>query len=169
MSSADEGAVRLVIIVTLAVCTIGYCSGSSKGREKQYPKTWDAARAAYEAEIGELQEKVQTAKKNYDNESRALQRRQNAEINSLQKKQSAEIGTLQKKQSAEVTSFEQSSASEVGELKEKNKEDLIRTRDDSYLAGQIEGRDAVQREIDSKARQNMEKGDWNAPVYSIRK
>jgi hypothetical protein len=154
----DDSVFSFIIIGVVVGFLATYCSGYRKGMEEQYQLTKAALSEAYEAEISELQEKIRTAKENYDNEFLALQRRHNIEINSLQKKQSAEIVT-----------FQQNHASEIDKLKEKNHENLIQTRDSSYVAGQKDSRDAVQNEIDSNARRNMEKNDWNAPVYSLRK
>ncbi|MFP3088991.1 hypothetical protein LQZ21_01545 [Treponema sp. TIM-1] len=170
--------IKYSVIGIIVFYIIVFIAGHQKGMKENYETDMAIAAESYKVEINELQKNIKSTRENYDNEILTLQKRQSVEINtlerklfteivSLQEERSAEIDYLEIKQDTEIVSLQQSIVTNIDKLKEQNKEELIQIQNAYYIQGQKDSRDVMQREIDSKARKNMSKGDWNAPVYSI--
>jgi hypothetical protein len=160
---------KKIIIAAISISIMLYYNGYKKGKTENYESERIAAGNAYEAEIVDLQNQMENNSVNYDKEIASLQKKQSLEINALQKKKSLEISDLQEKQTAEINGLREKNYFEVDRLTTVHEKEVIETRDSSYLKGQTDKRTSIQNQIDSKARENMARNDWDAPVYSVKK
>jgi flagellar biosynthesis/type III secretory pathway protein FliH len=87
------------------------------------------------------------------------------EIESLQKENTDIIQNYESK----ITALREDYENKTTALHQDYKIQILVARREEYLRGQTEMRDRIQKQIDTTARNNAAKGDWNAPVHSVKK
>ncbi|MFP3041252.1 hypothetical protein LQZ19_05460 [Treponema primitia] len=153
----------------LIICIVIFCIGFNKGKKATYEPEKLIATNAYMLKIAELQKKVYDNTANYDKEIALIQSRQATELNALQKKQILERNALKAEQIIKINDLQKNNYTDMNQLAVEHEKEIIKTRDSYYIKGQTDIRTSIQNNIDSKARENMTKNDWDAPVYSVKK
>jgi hypothetical protein len=147
-----------IIFVILIVCFVTWNSGFKKGTATTYGPTKIAAIQIYEAKIGDLKKQIDDISQNYEKNIAVLRQKQAHEINALGTRQITEIAKLKEEK-----------ASELHFTQTKYEDELKETQETYYVKGQTDIRSSIQNQIDSKARVNPLKNDWDAPVFSTKR
>jgi hypothetical protein len=147
-----------VAVVVIIIYSITWNLGFKKGQAETYEPTKIVAAQTYEAEIADLQKQINAVSQTYE-----------SDVADLRKKQMREITVLETKQATEIVNLQEEKETEVSFTQIKHNDELKETQETYYVKGQADIRSSIQNQIDSKARENMLKNDWDAPVFSTRR
>jgi effector-binding domain-containing protein len=90
-------------------------------------------------------------------------------LNTLAEQHRKAKTSLAAKHSGNIAAMTNKYDTQIATMKTRHPQALTEAREVAYESGQTEKRTSMQSQIDSIARQNMANGDWNAPVYTLRK
>ena len=164
-----EGIIKLILVAAVTACLITYCNGCNKGEKENYASAKIEAQKSFEAEIAELRQQIKSINERHNVQITALQREQTSEINALERRNTLAINSLESEQTSGIEALRQNNANVIETKHSEFARELIAERDSSYLKGQRDARDSVQRQIDDRAQRNIANNDWNAPVFSTRR